>query len=156
MKTIVNKQKEHKIGFCCSPAEHFYSKTYIITRFIISYGGGMGGTNKTLYCTKYVLNDKGFFNLTLLNGEKETINSKYVVSYKDVKVIEVVTDITEHINYREHVTDKTVLKHNLYMLPYIKDTYTLVDNYINFNDTKDIKLIDNWNEEITEKIIIES
>ena len=90
------------IGLPCSPS--FLSiPTQIIqaTSFLVSYGGGIGGANKTYYATDYYAEQaiNGFYQLTLIDGSKVNINPRFVVEKQVVNLIKITTDTTPHSNY---------------------------------------------------------
>jgi hypothetical protein len=90
------------IGLPCSPS--FLSiPTQIIqaTSFLVSYGGGIGGSNKTYYATDYYAEPEinGFYQLTLIDGSKVSINPRFVVETQKVNLIKITTDTTPHSNY---------------------------------------------------------
>jgi hypothetical protein len=90
------------IGLPCSPS--FLSiPTQIIqaTSFLVSYGGGIGGANKTYYATDYYAEPEinGFYQLTLIDGSKVSINPRFIVETQKVNLIKITTDTTPHSNY---------------------------------------------------------
>ena len=100
------------IGLPCSPS--FLSiPTQIIqtTSFLISYGGGMGGTNKTYYATDYTVDATkiGFYQLTLIDGSKVSINSRFLVEKQIVNLIKITTDTTQHSNINSKRCSKSIL-----------------------------------------------
>ena len=90
------------IGLPCSPS--FLSiPTQIIqaTSFLVSYGGGIGGANKTYYATDCYAEPEinGFYQLTLIDGSKVSINPRFIVEKQVVNLIKITTDTTPHSNY---------------------------------------------------------
>ena len=89
-------------GLPCSPS--FLSiPTQIIqaTSFLVSYGGGIGGANKTYYATDCTVDATkiGFYQLTLIDGSKVSINPRFIVETQKVNLIKITTDTTPHSNY---------------------------------------------------------
>jgi hypothetical protein len=100
------------IGLPCSPS--FLSiPTEIIktTSFLISYGGGMGGANKTYYATNCTVDATtiGFFQLTLIDGTKVSINSRFLVEKQIVILIKITTDTTEHSNFYSKTCNQSIV-----------------------------------------------
>ena len=74
------------IGLPCTPSKRTSSKTIEGFRVFITYGGGMGGGNKTYYATK--LNSVGWcWKLTLIDGYVIEVNPKFVVECEDCKIV---------------------------------------------------------------------
>jgi hypothetical protein len=98
------------IGLPCSPS--FLSiPTEIIqtTSFLISYGGGMGGANKTYYATDYTVDAiNGFYQLTLIDGSKVNINARFLVEKQIVNLIKITTDTTPHSNYYSIICKQSI------------------------------------------------
>jgi hypothetical protein len=99
------------IGLPCSPS--FLSiPTQIIqaTSFLVSYGGGIGGANKTYYATDYYAEQaiNGFYQLTLIDGSKVSINPRFVVETQKVNLIKITTDTTPHSNYYSIICKQSI------------------------------------------------
>jgi hypothetical protein len=99
------------IGLPCSPS--FLSiPTQIIqaTSFLVSYGGGIGGANKTYYATDYYAEPEinGFYQLTLIDGSKVSINPRFVVETQKVNLIKITTDTTPHSNYYSIICKQSI------------------------------------------------
>ena len=98
------------IGLPCSPS--FLSiPTEIIqtTSFLISYGGGMGGANKTYYATDYTVDAiNGFYQLTLIDGSKVSINPRFLVEKQIVNLIKITTDTTQHSNFHSKKCNQSI------------------------------------------------
>ena len=99
------------IGLPCSPS--FLSiPTQIIqaTSFLVSYGGGIGGSNKTYYATDYYAEPEinGFYQLTLIDGSKVSINPRFVVETQKVNLIKITTDTTPHSNYYSIICKQSI------------------------------------------------
>jgi hypothetical protein len=100
------------IGLPCSPS--FLSiPTEIIqtTSFLISYGGGMGGANKTYYATDYYAEPEinGFYELTLIDGTKVNVNPRFLVEKQIVNLIKITTDTTEHSNFYSKTCNQSIV-----------------------------------------------
>ena len=98
------------IGLPCSPS--FLSiPTEIVktTSFLISYGGGMGGANKTYYATDYTVDAiNGFYQLTLIDGSKVSINPRFLVEKQIVNLIKITTDTTQHSNFHSKKCNQSI------------------------------------------------
>jgi|LakMenEpi03Aug12_release.lakeMendotaPanAssembly.Ray.scaffolds.fasta_scaffold176189_2 hypothetical protein len=99
------------IGLPCSPS--FLSiPTQIIqaTSFLVSYGGGIGGANKTYYATDCYAEQpiNGFYQLTLIDGSKVSINPRFVVETQKVNLIKITTDTTPHSNYYSIICKQSI------------------------------------------------
>jgi len=99
------------IGLPCSPS--FLSiPTQIIqaTSFLVSYGGGIGGANKTYYATDYYAEPEinGFIILFLIDGSKVSINPRFVVETQKVNLIKITTDTTPHSNYYSIICKQSI------------------------------------------------
>jgi hypothetical protein len=99
------------IGLPCSPS--FLSiPTEIIqtTSFLVSYGGGIGGANKTYYATDYYAEPEinGFYQLTLIDGSKVSINPRFIVEKQVVNLIKITTDTTPHSNYYSIICKQSI------------------------------------------------
>jgi hypothetical protein len=99
------------IGLPCSPS--FLSiPTEIIqaTSFLISYGGGIGGANKTYYATDCYAEQaiNGFYQLTLIDGSKVSINPRFIVEKQVVNLIKITTDTTPHSNYYSIICKQSI------------------------------------------------
>lgn len=102
--------KTFKIGLPCSPATMLTTAKAKATEIIVTYGGGMGGTNETYYAqyqrpgatdNEIVIRD--------ISGREITLNRRYIVRTEPVTILEVVTDITAHTNYGQKVCSKDIL-----------------------------------------------
>jgi len=94
----------------CSPSRMLSSKEVNATKILISYGGGMGGANKTYYCNSIVrgsdLTDN--FTLNLISGEVKEINPNFIVEISAVKLVILVIDVTEHTYYNPEKASKCI------------------------------------------------
>ena len=95
MKTI-------QIGLTCSPSKILKHTEILAQKVIISYGGGLGGVNRTYYAIKMIddILDKNFNFLTTIEDREITINKKFIVSIEPVTIVKVVYNNLEHMNYQ--------------------------------------------------------
>ena len=89
--------------YCHSAPSVLVSATAMgVTKVLISYGGGMGGSHKTYYCTDFQLKkSNGMYVAKLIEGEIIQINPSYVVEIKTRVLVKFVTDKTAHANYHD-------------------------------------------------------
>jgi hypothetical protein len=80
------------------------------TSFLVSYGGGIGGANKTYYATDYYAEPEinGFYQLTLIDGSKVSINPRFIVETQKVNLIKITTDTTPHSNYYSIICKQSI------------------------------------------------
>ena len=72
---------------------------------------GMSGGCEELYATDSKVIDKNFLHIVLLDGLPMKINVNFVVKTYNVKLVKLVTDITDHANYNTiHVVGKRRIK----------------------------------------------
>ena len=105
--------KKLKIGLPCSPASIVKDSLLNVQAIKVSYGGGMGGSVETHYCTNVDIK-KDYYHCTLLNGDVIKVNPTFIVDVRDRKIVKVVTDVTKHRNYhkivcKEHITYEHIL-----------------------------------------------
>ena len=111
-----------ELGLACSPSTITDVQELAVTKFLVSYGGGMGGANQTHYALDYK-KTKDYYVLYLLNGNTIEINPRFVVSKQDKKVVRIETDATGHGNYGGKTCKKSILIHHYAMD--ISDTFTV-------------------------------
>lgn len=120
--------KQVVIGLSCSPSNIIGQKIIKAKRILITYGGGLGGTNKTYHFTKQKTLSDGLIQLTLLDGKKVDINPFFIVSKNDCKMLRLESDITAHCNYHSNVLGN---KHKI-QIEYIylddDETFTVLNN----------------------------
>lgn len=110
--------KTLKIGKSCSPSTIISHESVVVDELTLSYGGGIGGSKEILYITNSKPLGTKNIEVILLNGENITINLDFMVKTREVKLIKVVADITEHLNYHKHTCSKAIetqyilLEHN--------------------------------------------
>lgn len=104
MDKIINTMKNPvKVYPVYQPSKHVSDELiFNVHKIIISYGGGMGGVNETLYAKKIFegndYNDvfKDFWLVDLYTGERKYVNKEFVVSIDFCNLVEIVSDVTEH------------------------------------------------------------
>lgn len=111
-----HKPKTHKdmgkltIGLKCTPSKLVSATAMGVTKVFITYGGGMGGGNRTYYCTDFYMNtSKKMYIATLISGEEIEINPRYVVVIETKILVKVVTDKTAHANYHDAKYKSSIL-----------------------------------------------
>ena len=135
-----------EIGLPCTPAKHIRATLLKTIKLLVTYGGGMGGASRVLHCTKMDVTDESFYTVTLLTGETRRINPAYIVEESYPEVIEVLTDITEHVNHRSKECERAY-QTRFIELPY-GSIHKRVGHYISDSDMKDAKIILNFTEKM--------
>lgn len=116
-------------GLPCSPSKLVSHKEQQCEEFVLSYGGGIGGSKRTIHATQTVYNeDKKEYCLDLINGEREFINLNFVVSRRQRKVVTLEFDTTAHANYHEKKYEKATCI-AVYAMS-ILNTYEVIDRYL--------------------------
>lgn len=90
--------KKLLIGKDCSPARMVSHKEMNVQKVLVTFGGGMGGANKTYYCESIVRNPE-FYDLKLISGELKQVNPTYIVEIGSAKLVKVVVDVTGHSHF---------------------------------------------------------
>jgi hypothetical protein len=125
-----------KISNGCSPSTHVSDEVISVNRVRISYGGGMGGANESIYTTaiykEQAINGM-WIMVDITNGMERQINPRFIVSVDKVNVVKVVTDITEHTNFHKVVCKQNILTR---LIDIGVDTYEMVSEYIKDSDLK--------------------
>ena len=85
----------------CSPSTRIDSKSIEVTKIIITFGGGMGGSSQTFYANRVDKIPDGMLSVETINGRVLELNPRYVVSKEKTIILKVVTDTTKHSNYHE-------------------------------------------------------
>ncbi len=96
--------KTYRVGKPVSPSNNLETILLKAKEILITYGGGMGGANKTYYVTKVNGNE-----YTLITGEVIKLNKDFIVRERDVKLVKVTTDTTEHSNYRSITCKQSIV-----------------------------------------------
>lgn len=115
-----------EIGLTCSPAKHVSNKVIKAYEILVSWGGGIGGANKTYYATKIKILSN-YTIITLLTGEEIELNRNFIVHTKNVTIVISVIDITEHINYSEYKYRKAIQTN--YVLLNFNENYVITNKY---------------------------
>lgn len=124
-----NKRNPVKLYPVYRPSKHVSDELISnVRKIIISYGGGIGGVNETLYVKRIfegneVFND--FWLVDLYTGERKYVNKKFVVSIDSCNLVEIVSNVTEHNYYNKEKHDK------LYSFTYYEIP---IDQYYEFFD----------------------
>jgi hypothetical protein len=101
MKTI-------KIGVSCSPNTYIVSHEIIKgKKLLVSFGGGIGGSSKTYFCTEVIQmrdpKEPTILRVRLLSGEVIELNPVFVVETKERDIVKVVSNVTGHRNYSKKI-----------------------------------------------------
>jgi hypothetical protein len=121
------------IGNPCSPSKLIEIKEIPLIKIVLTYGGGMGGANRTLYIEEILSETEREMIVRQYNNEITTINKSYIVFREPIKAIFHTTDITSHTNYHTCKYDASIST-NLYELS-INDSWEYIDEY-NRNNPK--------------------
>ena len=124
----------------CTVIEH---SARIGFKIEMTCGGGMGGSHWYIYVfyddaaklPAYMFSDDSVLILAPnelvkikdINGENITINTNYVVTIKEIKILTVKFDTTEHVNFNKKICEKDT-RIVRFELPKCAD-YTLSDEY---------------------------
>ena len=112
----------YEIGYPCSPSQNISQDRIKATEILVTWGGGMGGASKRYYALK-----KNGNELHLLNGDIIKLNPNFIVHEKEVNIVKVVTDTTEHSNFRKHTVNSSIVTQ--YILLKFGEIATFVDDY---------------------------
>ena len=150
--------KEFSIWLPCSPSKVESVRETTGLEFVLSWGGGMGGSTKTVYADKLIPTptEKQLYDvrsdgdITFINAktnEEEVINSKFVVTKRQVKLVKVLTDITAWKNLSERnegdELTREAKEERLYAIPMgvnhnVRNEYKFDSTRKNLVDTKTI------------------
>lgn len=107
------KGTRHIIGLPCSPSRQVsFTDKEKGTKIKISFGGGMGGANRTIYAKEVKeINKYGIpmLEITPFFGEKEELNPQFIVSSQECRIAIQVVDTSAHSNYRTNGNKTTGL-----------------------------------------------
>lgn len=94
------------IGMPVSPCTRLSNRTLHATRFI--YSMGHNGSTVTFYADRLsIVEREQYFEVTgLVDGEVEKIYKNFIVSQKDVEVLSLSYDATEHANYHSRTCNR--------------------------------------------------
>jgi hypothetical protein len=128
------------IGKSCSPSKPISDESETVKAFLVSYGGGMGGSSVSYY-GKEISNSprEGFIIIETFEGDSVELNQRFVVSVKDKQIVTILSDVTEHRNYNK-VVCKSAIETRRYLLK--KDAkYKMSDNIMTKVSGNNILLI---------------
>ena len=101
--------KPIKIYPNCSPSKHLcHREIDDVKKITVSFGGGMGGVNKVYHAVSLIEKDDNFYSAVLYTSEIIHINKRFVVLIEARKLVEVVSDITEHSYYNKEKHNKLI------------------------------------------------
>jgi len=109
-----------KIGLPVTPAKHLSLDIILATEILITYGGGVGGSNKTYYAIDSGTNMNDYI---VLNGETVFINPEFIVTKRKVRIAKVITDTTGHSNHSKVTCECSMLTR--YILLKFEELYEL-------------------------------
>lgn len=101
-------KKRIEIGKPCSPSTILGTEEIKATKVVISYGGGMGGSSRTLYAKKIKKVEDNFYKLTLIDDKIEEVGINFVVSKRAKTILKLSVDRTAHANYHKHTCNKQI------------------------------------------------
>lgn len=96
---------KHIIGLPCSPSKQVsFTDKEKGTKIKISYGGGMGGANRTIYAKE--IKEIKKFGIPMLEiipffGEQEELNPQFIVASQECKMGIQVVDTSAHSNFND-------------------------------------------------------
>ena len=125
--------KKLQIGLSCTPSHVVSHEIIKVTEVLISFGGGMGGANKTYYCTNVQKGDP-FYLLTKLNNEVKKVNPNFIVEMGDIRLVKLVTDVTAHKRYHDKSQPETI--DTEYFKLRQGEDYEIVDKYTSRSDNE--------------------
>ena len=123
-----------------SPCSLVGKKEQEVYKFVMSCGGGMGGSR----WDEYVITEDAIRPNSMLTckdaatGEEKIINSNYIVMSKKVRFVTVTWDTTAWVNYNGNYNSKKCKKQTQilnYQIP-ASDTYTVEMTYGSTSDNK--------------------
>jgi len=125
--------KNFEFGLCCTPATMVDTQELGATEILISYGGGMGGANQTIYALDYKLDkDNSLYNIEVLDGTTTKINKDFIVKIQDKTIIRTETDVRKRSDGFKTIVNYYAIDKN--------DTYHIATkSYV--NDMKSILTI---------------
>ena len=119
-----------------SPCSLVSKKEQEVYKFVMTCGGGMGGSR----WDEYVITEDAIRPNSMLTckdvatGEEKIINSNYIVMSKKVRFVTVIWDTTAWVNYNNKTCKKQTQALN-YQIP-TSDTYTVERTYGSATDNK--------------------
>lgn len=99
------------VGKPCSPSIKISDEVIEMKRVLITYGGGMGGANKSYY-TKEIKKEQainGQWQIKTIDGKQINLMPNFVVEVEETKILKLVTDVTGQRNFSKKVCNKSIL-----------------------------------------------
>ena len=115
------------IGKPVSPSTILSAEEIKVEQIVLSYGGGMGGTTRTLYAVSRTKVEDNFYALTLIDGKELEVGISFVVSKEPKKIVKLHTDKTLHSNYHKIVCRKSEMLE--YILLEVDESFIISDDY---------------------------
>lgn len=121
-----------EIGKAMSPS-NFIGKGELknMKRILVSYGGGMGGANKSYYSEKIHKEQavNGTWNIVDIHGNIIELNPRFIVEVVETKVLILKTDITAHANYNSKTCKSKMLTEYFDLGEMGYNDYVLIDGF---------------------------
>lgn len=92
----------------CSPSTRIEAKNIEVVKIIITFGGGIGGTNQTFYASKVDKTPDDMLSIETVDGRELELNPLYIVLKEKTNILKVVTDTTQHSNYNKKICNYSV------------------------------------------------
>ena len=122
-----------EIGLLKTPSKRLESSTVNVTEIKISFGGGMGGANNTLY-GDILKRDTQFITFKDINSNIIELGINFIVSIRSKKMITTIFDTTAHANYNTQTVNKQI--ETLKTIHNVNDTIVFVDEYLSDSKVK--------------------
>jgi hypothetical protein len=126
MKTIILGKKRN-------PSTILKKEVINATEILVTWGGGMGGSNFTYYATELDNNGTTTF-IKDIRGRELSLKNSFIVREEKVTIVKVVSDTTEHTNYREKKCNQSV--YTQFNVVYSNEFWDLVDDIAKNNDRR--------------------
>lgn len=94
------------VGTLCSPSKLLGTNKEIVTEVLVSYGGGMGGSNERFYGETTKLD--GETKIETFDGKELIVNNDFIVYTRKKQIFTVLIDSTKHANYHKHVVKNRI------------------------------------------------
>lgn len=124
------------IGLPLTPATIEKVYVNVVSKILITYGGGMGGAHKIIYSSGIIgdnmLKNTDHISIKTLDGEHIVIYTKYIVTIQNVRVITLVGVHDNHNFKKKHFLTQTEIG--------VDNSYEIVGEYIS-DDKRDGTLI---------------
>lgn len=128
----IEKNNRLIIGVPMSPSTRVSAEGTQSTEILYSYGGGLSGKMKTIYTDKVIPKEEfnnRFVEVTTVQGETLTIQSDYIVTFKNVILVVDTINVTAHSDYRKKVINSAIYVRYIKLEP--NQTWELSDKYDN-------------------------